>query len=339
MIAPRESGAGRPSRREFIALGIGAFVVAALPRAARPPRRLVRRTQPVMGTLAEIGVVARDRRWGHRAIDAAMAELSRVEREMSRYRADSDVGRANAAAAGSAVAVGAETAAVVAAGLRWAEASGGRFDPALARATALWDVERRHAPPAADRVRRYAARDLWRFVEVGRHGGHPVVLRREADAALDLGGIAKGYGVDRAVAALRDWGVTSGLVNVGGDLYALGASEDGDPWEVGIQDPLRPERIGATLRVEDRAVATSGDYERYFEWRGRRFHHLLDPRTGAPRATSIHAVTVLADDVMTADAAGTALFGLGPAEAGRLLAAAAPGAEARWIGEPEGGIS
>jgi thiamine biosynthesis lipoprotein ApbE len=90
---------------------------------------------------------------------------------------------------------------------------------------------------------------------------------------IDLGGIAKGYGVDRAVEALRAWGVTSALVNVGGDLYALGSSEDGDEWEVGIRSPEDPSRLKGVIRIEDRAVATSGDYERFFDYGDRRFHH------------------------------------------------------------------
>lgn len=321
---------GRPSRREFIAVGVGALAVAALPRGLKPERRLVRSTRPVMGTLAEVGVVARDRRRARGAIDAAMAELVRVERAMTRFRSDSEIGRVNAAGAGTPVVVSEETARVVAEALRWADASGGAFDPALGRATELWSVESRVAPPGVDEAGRYAGRDLWRAIEPGRFRGAPVIVRREADAAIDLGGIAKGHGVDRAVAALREWGVTSGMVNVGGDLYAVGESAEGDPWEVGVRDPSRPDGIAATLEVVDRAVATSGDYERYFEHGGRRYHHLLDPRTGAPRSSPFHSVTVVADDVLSADAAGTATFGADPARARRLIGAMDPGAEIRW---------
>ena len=320
--------AGRPSRREFVALGVGAFVGAAAPAVIRPRRRLVRRRVPVMGTVAEIGVVSRDERYVQGAIDAAIAELRAVHRTMTRFDPASEVGTANRLAAHGPVPVSDATAEVVAAGLRWAEISNGRFDPTLGRVVELWDVGRRTTPPTARELEalRSDGRDatgpgLYRSLELGRWAGDRVVVYHDPAVRLDLGGIAKGYGVDRAVRALREWGVTDALVNVGGDLYALGVSEDGDPWEVGVRDPDDASRLVATFRISDRAVATSGDYEQYFEHRGKRYHHLLDPRTGTPRDTDIRSVTVAADRCLTADAAGTTVFGQDPGVARRLIAA------------------
>ena len=149
----------------------------------------------------------------------------------------------------------------------------------------------------------------------------------DPDVAIDLGGIAKGYGVDRAVAALREWGITDGLVNVGGDLYALGSSLDDDGWSVGIRSAEDPTRLAGSLMLRDRAVATSGDYEQYFEHGGRRYHHLLDPRTGAPRITAVHSLTVAAASCMAADAAATAVFGCTTEQASIVLRGAAADAE------------
>lgn len=322
----------RPSRREFVALGMGALVVAAAPGVIRPRRRPFRRAVPVMGTIAEIAVVHRDERYAQGAIDAAMNELRRVDATMTRFSAHSEIGRANAGAALGPVAVGAATAEVLAAALAWAGRTGGAFDPALGRAVALWDVAHRRTPPAAPALRRYAGRGLWRGVELGRRGREDVVVFGEPDIALDLGGIAKGYGVDRAAAALREWGITDALVNVGGDLQALGVSPEGDPWEVGVRDPFDAARLVARFRISDRAVATSGDYEQYFEHGGRRYHHLLDPATGEPRRTTRHSITIAADRCMDADAAGTALFGMERSGAEKLLAAASPGATLLHIG-------
>jgi thiamine biosynthesis lipoprotein len=320
-----------PGRRQFLALGIGAFIVATLPRAVRPARRLVRRQVPVMGTIAEIAVVARDPRWAHGAIDAGLAELRRVDRTMSRFRADSDIGRANAGAHGGPVAGGAGTLAVIEEALRWAEASGGRFDPALAGASALWDVNHRRVPPSPDEVRRWAGREFWRAVEPGRFRNEPAIVLRDPDAALDLGGVAKGYAVDRAVDALRRWGIQDALVSAGGDLYALGRSEEGAPWEIGVRSPFEPDELVAKLRVENHAVSTSGDYEQFFTYRRRRYHHLLDPRTGAPRETPRHSVTVTGDRCMATDAAGTAAFGLDRVAAERLIASVDPSLEITHI--------
>ena len=314
-----------PDRRQFIALGLGAFVVASLPLAARRRDRVVRRTLPLMGTIAEIAVVESDVRRANLAIDAAMAALTDVERTMSRFSAASDIGRANLAAARGPVTVSGETAFVVAEALRWAEQSDGAFDPAIGGAVALWDVTHRHQPPAEAEVRRVAGRRLFRAIEVESRGRDGVLRYHDADALLDLGGIAKGHGVDRAVAALRDWGVRHALVNVGGDLYALGTAPDGDGWQVGIQDPADDRKTLASVSVADAAIATSGTYQQFFRWRGRRFHHLLDPRTGAPRATGMQSLTVRADSCMHADAAATALFGMTPTDAARILALRAPG--------------
>ncbi|MDX1673899.1 MAG: FAD:protein FMN transferase [Longimicrobiales bacterium] len=310
---------GRPSRREFVALGIGAFVVAASPAVLRPERRLIRRRVPVMGTTAEIGVVHRDERLAQRAIGAAIAELRAVDRTMTRFDPGSEVGRANREAATRAVPVSGGTAEVVAAALAWAGASDGRFDPTLGRAAALWDPGHRSAPPSVAELEGLTRDGLYRSLELGRSGSEPVVVYHDAAVQLDLGGIAKGYGVDRAARALREWGITDALINVGGDLFALGVSEDGDPWEVGVRDPEDATRLAATFRVTDRAVATSGDYEQYFEHQGRRYHHLLDPRTGEPRRTDVRSVTVEADRCITADAAGTAVFGQRPDAARRII--------------------
>lgn len=308
-----------PSRRDFLVLGAGAFAVSTL-GLTLTQRRLVRRTIPVMGTTAEIAVVARNERNAHRAIDAAVAELRAVETSMSRFDARSDIGRANAEAARRGVAVSAATAHVIVEALHWAAVPGSVFDPAMGRAVELWDVTRRTEPPAPRDVARLATRRLHRFVDVSRSGGHHVVAYEDADVALDLGGIAKGYAVDRAVAALREWGVTDALVNAGGDLYAMGRSAEGDPWQVGIRAAEDPDRIGETMPLENAAVATSGDYEQGFMYAGRRYHHLLDPVTAAPRSSPVHSLTITAADCMTADAAATALFGLQAAHATRVAA-------------------
>lgn len=315
-----------PSRRQFLVLGAGAFVVSTLGIGVAR-RRVVRRTVPVMGTTAELVVVTRDERAGHAAMTAAMDELFRVERLMSRFRADSDIGRANAAAHAGPVAIDAGTAAVITEALRWAGVAGGSFDPALGRVTELWDVAQRTAPPAAGAVRRLAGRRLYRHIELDRFRGSDVVRFGDSDVALDLGGIAKGYGVDRAVAALRTWGVTDGLVNVGGDLYALGSPLDADGWSVGIRSPDDPSRLSGTIVLRDRAVATSGDYEQYFDHAGRRYHHLLDPVTGAPRETNVHSLTVAAGTCMCADAAATAVFSRNAHDAIAVLRGAGGDAE------------
>ena len=312
----------RPTRREFLALGTGLFVTLSLPLALRRRMPLVRRTFPLMGTIAELQVVHPHERLAEDAIDAALAELQWVERTMTRFRPDSDIGRVNLGAGREGVLVSAETAFVIEAALGWSSVSDGAFDPALGGASELWDVLNRHQPPPAAAVDRLASRGFWRKVDIARKGNGAVVRFNDPDIHLDLGGIAKGYGIDRAVTALRGKGIAHAIVTVGGDLYALGHAPDGGPWEVGIRDPHNLEGLAGRLEVTDRAVTTSGDYERFFTWHGVRYHHLIDPRTAAPRRTPMRSVTVQGSDCMNADAAATAVFGM---NADRALAVARRG--------------
>lgn len=306
-------------RREFLTLGVGVFVALSLPRALLRHSPLVKRTFPLMGTIAAVQVVHWDERFAEDAIDAAIAELQWVERTMTRFRSDSDIGRANLGAGREGIRVTAETALVIAAALRASSASDGRFDPAVGAASELWDVLNRHEPPADARVHRLAARGFWRKVDVSGSGDASRVRFDDPDLHLDLGAIAKGYGVDRATDALRARGVKHAIVTVGGDLFALGQSPEGEPWTVGIRSPHDRHRLAATLRVSDRAVATSGDYERFFRWRGMQYHHLIDPATAAPRRTPFHSATVLANHCIDADAASTSVFGL-PHDAALVIA-------------------
>jgi thiamine biosynthesis lipoprotein len=308
-----------PDRREFLTIGTGVFVALSLPLALRRHVALVKRSVPLMGTIAEIQVAHKDERFAEDAIDAAIAELLWVERTMTRFRSDSDIGRANIGSGRDGVLVSPETAVVIAAALHASSVSDGRFDPAVGAASELWDVLNRHEPPEHDRVQRLAARGFWRKVDLSTHAGSSAVRFDDRDLHLDLGAIAKGYGVDRATGVLRARGVKHAIVTVGGDLFALGKSPEGEPWTVGIRSPHDRHALAATLRVSDRAVATSGDYERFFRWRGMRYHHLIDPATAAPRLTPFHSATVLASRCMDADAASTSVFGL-PHDAALVIA-------------------
>jgi thiamine biosynthesis lipoprotein len=316
-----------PSRRDFISLGIGAFVVGTIPFAARGRQRLVRRTLPIMGTLGEVAVVHKDERYAQGAIDAAFQELQRVESVLTRFRSDSEIGRVNLSSFFGPQDVSAETSAVLRSALQWADATEGAFDPCLGQAVALWDVGHRDRPPEAEEVHRFARRGLFRSLELGESQGRNVVAFHEEDMAIDLGGIGKGYGVDRAAEVLRSWGIQNALVNVGGDLYALGVSEDGDPWVVGVQSPDDPQKLATTLKVSDGAVATSGDYQQFFEHGGRRYHHLLDPTTGEPSQAHLRSVTVTAESCLAADAGATTAFVSSISAARDVMTRIAPGSE------------
>jgi len=321
--APRRTGL---TRRQVITLGGGALVLALTPALLRRRSHLVTRSIPVMGTIAEVVVVHDDRDEAERAIDLAFERLRWVDRAMSRYLPSSDIGQVNAGAGWDAVPVGAETARVVAEAVRWAEATDGLFDPGLARLMDVWDVANRHEPPPALVYTRFAGRHLYRAITVDRFQDHPVIRLDSPEAAIDLGSIAKGYSVDLAIDALKAVGIRHAVVNNGGDLYAMGRSERGDKWQVGVRSPQDPSRIDQMLELEDEAVATSGDYFQGFEYHHRRYHHIMDPALAEPRITPEHSISIRADKCMTADAGATAVFGLEPATAELMLRRAAPDA-------------
>lgn len=323
------SESNRPpiSRREFVGLGMGAFVAASIPLSLRRSQGLVQRTIPVMGTIARFAVVHRSPAQAQVAIDAAIGELRWVERVMTRFTDTSDIGRANTLAHRDAVPVTSATAYVTTTALEWADALDGRYDPAVGAVVRLWSVNDRHEPPPTDRVAELAGRKFFRTVEIGESRGRQVVRFHEEGPRLDLGSIAKGFAVDRAIAALRRYGIENALVVAGGDLYALGSAPDGEPWSIGIQSPFDEREIVGTLRLADRGVATSGTYRQFFRYRGHRYHHIMDPATAAPRETSMRSLTIVADSVMHADAATTALFGLESDQIERELARRLPDAQ------------
>lgn len=258
-------------------------------------------------------------------VDAALHEVRRLGALFDRFEPSSPVAQASRYAGTSAVEVPPEVAELARLASALAGQSGGAFDPTVAPLVDVWgfgdeyDHHPPQAPPDPARVERARALVDYRGLRLTRaaDGSWRLGLDREG-MALDLGAAAQGYAADRAIAVLQEHGVASALVDVGGEIRALGprpGSDDG--WRVAVRDPREPDRYVTTLSVRDGAVATSGDYERFFEYQGRRYSHLLDPRTGEPEQ-GIASVTVLHPSAAVADALATALAVLGP-EAGLEL--------------------
>jgi thiamine biosynthesis lipoprotein len=198
--------------------------------------------------------------------------------------------------------------------LRFAEASGGHFDPTVGPLVDVWGFRPDSEPavPSPQALQTALDKVGWRDLHVDRASGTAELLR--PGMAVDLGGIAKGYAVDLAVKALRDSGVSSAILDVGGEIYTLGLRPDGKQWLVGIQHPRTSDELIGSLPLSDAGVATSGDYQRDFESGGRRYHHLLDPFTGYP-AEGMLSISIVSVSGAEGDAASTASFVLGPDEA------------------------
>ena len=280
----------------------------------------------VMGTELEIKVLGRDPALLEKALDAAVAEIERVEDLMTDWR-PSPLMELNAAAGQGPVEVAPELAALISRGLRFGELTGGAFDITYAGAGKLWDFKRQPpVVPDEEAVRAALAHVGYRRVRVDLEKS---TVDLPEGMRLGLGGIAKGYGVDRAMAVLLDRGIEHGIVSAGGDLKVLGR-KFGKPWEIAIRHPRDRERVLAVLPVSNTCVMTSGDYERFFEHEGKRYHHILDPRTGFP-ATGCMSATVVAQDAADADSLATAMCVLGPKK-GLALVEDLPRVEALLVG-------
>jgi FAD:protein FMN transferase len=263
-----------------------------------------------------------------RAADAAIAEVARIEAKYSRYRDDSVTTTINRAAGGLPVAIDAETSALLDYADRCHELSGGTFDLTSGVLRRAWDF-RRAPPRLPDPEAVAAAVDLIGWGRVERGGGARAWVRMSrAGMEIDFGGIGKEYAADRAATTLAERGVAAALVDLGGDVRALGTQEGGAPWRVGIRHPrgTRADEAIAAIDVADAAVATSGDYERFIEIDGRRYCHILDPRTGWP-VTHWQSVSVVAPLAIVAGSAATIAMLLGGG-AGAFLEAQG----VRWLG-------
>ena len=239
--------------------------------------RLFRTVFRAMASEHEILLWSDDEARATRAARAAVADVLRIEAKYSRYRDDSVTSRINRAAGGEAVAIDAETAALLSYADRCHRLSAGLFDLTSGVLRRAWDF-RRVPPrlPDAATLAESMALIGWHRVEWDERS-----VRLPAEGMeIDFGGIGKEYAADRAAAVCIDHGVTHGLVNLGGDVRATGPQPDGEPWRVGIRHPRRVGAAIATVLLGSGAVATSGDYERSIEIDGQRYCHILDPRTG-----------------------------------------------------------
>jgi len=279
-----------------------------------------------MGTEVVIEAQHENAALARRAVDQARQEFERVEDVMTTWR-ESGLTRLNASADGTPISVSLEMAKLVERALTVARLSGGAFEPTFLGVGALWDFKANPPKvPSAEELERALTNVDWRRVRVDVEAQ---TIAMPAGTQIGLGGIAKGYGVDRAMQVLLDAGIENAIVNAGGDLKALG-TDHGKPWEVAIKHPRERERAIALIPVSNVALVTSGDYERFFELDGVRYHHILDPRTGRP-ATGCMSATVTAPDAALADAVATAVCVLGP-EQGLELVERLPRIEAVVVG-------
>jgi FAD:protein FMN transferase len=252
-------------------------------------------------------------------IAKAVAEMRRLEALLSEWKPESEIGQVNAHA-GEWVSIGPESTQVIERGLWAGKLSRGSFDITFQALSKVWkfgsaqeDKPKLPTPAEVEKLRKLVD---YRRVELDQVG-HRVRIGK--DQQMGLGGIAKGYIVDRAAAVLHECGVQGFLAQAGGDLFGSGRKPDGSPWVSGVQDPRgKPGEFFAVLELTDHAFSTAGDYARAYVVGGKRYHHIIDPKTGYP-ATACRSVTIWAPDATTADGVDDAVFILGPEQGLKLV--------------------
>jgi FAD:protein FMN transferase len=290
--------------------------------AAPPPGGWFSREEAIMGTSIRVELWCERSEAGHAAIDAVMAEMHRIDAAMSPYKPESELSRINRDAGHGAVPVSQEMAAILARSVEFSELSGGAFDITFASVGHLYDY-RLKVRPSEEALAR--ARGAIGYRHLVLDPAARTVRFARPDVRIDLGGFAKGHAVDNGAAILRSRGIAHAVVTAGGDSRILG-DRRGRPWAIGIRDPRNAAEVVAVLPLQDVAMSTSGDYERYFEQDGERCHHLIDPKTGKSPA-GVRSVTVIADDGLTSEALAKCVFVMG-ARDGLRLVESRPGVDA-----------
>jgi thiamine biosynthesis lipoprotein len=271
--------------------------------------RLVRESKIVMGTVVEITVAHRSEQQARAAISEAMAEFRRVDELMSSYKPGSIVSKVNQLGSIDKVVVGEEVVQIIRAAVDISRASEGAFDVTIWPVSQLWDFPQGgRIPDPKILVEKLA---VVGYQNVNLDASRHTVGFGVDGMGIDLGAIAKGWAVDRAMEKMMARGIRNAIIDAGGDLRLIGARPGKDFWRIGVQHPRDPGALIMSFELTDTAIVTSGDYERFFIVDGVRYHHLLDPASGQP-ARDCQSVTVLAPTAAEADACATAAFVLGP---------------------------
>ena len=295
-------------RRVLLICALGCASCSSPAPVVRHP---VERSRVVMGSQLRLVAWAPEDALAVAAFEQVFQEFERLDSLLSVWRPGSDVSRLNQAAGRQPVEVSSDTLAALEAAAQASEWTGGKFDITFGALADLWKFDHDQNNTVPDRRAIEARLPFvdYRLVQIDRAARTAFISK--TGARVHLGGIGKGYAVDRAAAILRERGFHDFLIQSGGDLYVAGRNGN-VPWKLGINDPRGPAgQTFATLELGDGTFSTSGDYERFFIKDGTRYHHLIDPDRGEP-ATGTRSVTIVADRAMLADVLSTGVFLLGP---------------------------
>jgi thiamine biosynthesis lipoprotein len=292
---------------------VGCLVVCVLGASVAQAQWVNRVVDGIMGTRIVVEVWADDAAQANAGIDAVIAEMERIDRDMSTYKPTSEVSRVNATAAQGPVVISEELFDLLTTALEYSRITHGAFDITYASVGFMYDF-RSHIKPTQAEID--AALPAVNYRHVILDPAKRTVFFSQPGVRIDLGGIGKGHAVDRGIAILQGMGFAHALVTAGGDSRMVG-DRFGKPWIVGIRHPDDAKRVIAKIPLVDTAISTSGDYERYFDEGDVRYHHIIDPRTGHS-ASKVRSATILAPTATRTDGLSKTAFVLGPEEAMKI---------------------
>jgi FAD:protein FMN transferase len=306
-------------RRTTLACSVLAVGLASLSCLHQPDHTspaVVKRGQMLMGTLVFVTAVAEDQATANAAASAAFVEISRLESLLSTWIPTSDLSRLNAAAGRAPITVSTDTMDLLKRSVTMAELTGGGFNIALGPAVEAWNVNEQPRIPSEEELARLRPLIDLSGLQLNDRDG-TVYLARDG-MRVDVSGIGKGFAVDRAVGAMRQAGAIAGVIALSGDIKTFGEMPDGHPFVFGIQHPREPLALIGRIALKNEAISTAGDYERFFERDGVRYHHILDPNSLRP-ARGCQSVTIVAKEGVMADGLDTGIFTMGPEQGMALI--------------------
>ncbi len=262
--------------------------------------------QDIMGTRITVELFHENDAVAERAIKSVMAEMHRIDRAMSPYKVNSELSRVNREASQQPLTISDELFDLLQRSIEFSQLTNGAFDITFASVGFLYDY-RAHIKPDAATLKEATRHINYRQIQL--NANTHTVFFSQPGVKIDLGGIAKGYAVDQGIRLIQAMGISHGLITAGGDTRVIG-DRWGRPWQIGIRDPRQPEGIIARIPLENVAVSTSGDYERFFEVDNIRYHHIINPTTG-DSARELQSATLIGPDALTTDALSTSVFVLG----------------------------
>lgn len=292
----------------LLMISIIVFIMIYIFSTRKYEKQEVVKNSYALGTLINLKAYGNN---AQKAIDEALERLNDIDDKMSAFKENSEISKITLVAGRSMEFVSDDTYFVVKKAIEYSRILEGTFDPTIRPLVKLWSIgTKEERIPEEAEIKE--VKNLVNYKDVILDESNKSIMLKQKDQALDVGGIAKGFAADEVRDIFIQNKIKSALIDLGGNIFALGSKEHNKPWKVGIQNPFKPrgESI-AVLSIKNKSVVTSGNYERYFMKYGKRFHHIINPRTGYPSESQIISATIISDNSIDGDGLSTGIYILG----------------------------